>query len=172
VLWTERGGMRDLGDLPGGLSESAAFAANDRGDIVGYGYIAGPGYGYRRAIVWSEDGAMRQLGALDPDDDSIAVDVNKDGTVLGWSVPTPGGVATDFIPWIWDERDGMRSLNDLLPDDWKAYGAGAINDKGEIVIKAKRDGEWATVLLSPKNPEPGTLLLGAAAGFVFLLRRR
>ena len=172
MLWTDRDGMRDLGDLPGGLSESAAFSANDRGQVVGYGYTAGPGYGYRRAILWTEDGALRDLGVLKPDDDSIAVDINKDGTVLGWSVPTPGGVAVDFIPWVWTEDDGMRSLNTLLPDGWSAYGTGAINDKGEIVIQAMRDGQWATVLLSPHNPEPAGLLAATAAGFLLLRRRR
>jgi probable HAF family extracellular repeat protein len=172
MLWTERDGMRDLNDLPGGSNESAAFSANDRGQIVGYGYTAGPGLGYRRAVLWTEDGAMRDLGVLKPGDDSVAVDINNDGTVLGWSVPTPGGISTDFIPWIWTEEEGMRPLSPLLPDGWKAYEAGAINDKGEITIHGGRDGQWAMLLLSPHNPEPAGLLTATAAGFLLLSRRR
>lgn len=52
------------------------------------------------------------------------------------------------------------------------YGTGAINDRGEIVIQGKRDGQWATVLLTPHNPEPGTLLAAVAGCFLPLLRRR
>jgi probable HAF family extracellular repeat protein len=171
--WTEEEGMVSLGDLPGGRAESVAFAANDRGQIVGTGHID---QDYARAVLWTGDGEIRDLGALNPGDDSVAADINKHGEVVGWSVKHPGGISTDFVPFLWTEQHGMLDLHALLDDGsqgWRLAGfnMGGINDRGEILLSGMLDGQFARIVLTPVNPEPATLLTCVSCALLLLQRR-
>ena len=171
--WTEKGGMQSLGDLPGGRAESAAKAANERGQIVGVGHIEA---NYSRAVLWDEEGRMRDLGVLRPGDISHADDINKDGVVVGWSAPYPGGTSLAFVPFVWTEEHGMLDLHTLLDEasaEWQLAGfqMGGINDRGQILLSGMLDGQYARVLLTPINPEPATLLT-CVSGALLLLRRQ
>jgi uncharacterized membrane protein len=185
VRWTDAG-VQGLGDLPGGRFESAAFAANNKGQIVGVGHVAGDGSDYdqdgnpdsfSRAFLWTPDNGMTNLGALHPGDDSIATGINDDGTITGWSVHHPGGTSIEFTAVIWTPDGAIIDLQQLLDErsqGWRlgAMQAGAINDSGQILLEAERDGQYAIVTLTPHNPEPGTLLIAATAGVLFSHRPR
>jgi uncharacterized membrane protein len=184
VRWVD-GKVQGLGDLPGGRYESAATAANERGQIVGVGHIAGDGRDLNgdgqldspaRAFLWSEGKGMVNLGALSPDDNSVAYDITDDGMVVGYSVRRPGGTSIAFTPFVWTEETGMIDVHSLLDEnsrDWRlgAFQMGRVNESGQLLLHGERNGQFAVVVLSPHNPEPGGLMLIAGAGAVLGLRR-
>ena len=172
--WTEQGGMQSLGDLPGGRAESVAKAANERGQIVGAGHIE---QNHSRAVLWDEAGEIQDLGVLRPGDISHADDINNDGVVVGWSVPYPGGTSLAFVPFLWTQEHGMLDVHTLLDEEssaWRLGGfqMGGINDRGEILLSGMLNGQYARVLLTPINPEPGMLMTCVSAGMLLLRRRR
>ena len=59
VRWS-RLGIKDLGTLPGDVGGQAA-AINDEGQVVGYS----EGSKGRHAVLWSTNGAIKYLGAID-----------------------------------------------------------------------------------------------------------
>jgi probable HAF family extracellular repeat protein len=106
-IWQD-GTRRDLGGLSD-LGFSAARAMNNRRQIVGFSRVSAyAGLPIDHAFVW-EDGVIRDLGLLaDPPcpypdtsrgcGESSAIDINNDGTVIGWS----SGPAGDHrgVRWI------------------------------------------------------------------------
>jgi probable HAF family extracellular repeat protein len=182
--WVD-GKVQGLGDFAGGPFESAAFAANERGQIVGVGHLEGNGADFdgdkqpdpiAHAFLWSEQKGMIDLGALGPDDNSVAYDITDDGMVTGYSVHRPGGTSLAFRPWLWTEETGMVDVHSLLDDESKDWQLGAlqiarVNESGQILLQGMRDNQFAVVVLTPHNPEPGGLMLIAGAGAVLGLRR-
>jgi probable HAF family extracellular repeat protein len=175
VRWVD-GRAQGLGDFPGGIHESAAFAANERGQIVGVGHVAGSDGGpMSRAFLWSEDEGMIDLGALGPDHSSVAYDITDDGMVVGYSVKGGGGMSLAFKPFVWTEETGMVDVNTLLDDDskqWRlwTFQSGRVNESGQLLMHGVIDDRYALVVLTPvhnavPNPEPGGMLVivGAAA---------
>jgi uncharacterized membrane protein len=185
VRWVD-GRVQGLGDFAGGLHESVATAANERGQIVGAGHLAGDGRDLNgdgepdsisRAFLWTEEKGMINLGALTPDDNSIAYDITDDGMVVGFSVRRPGGNSLAFTPFVWTEETGMVDVHTLLDEnsrDWRlgAFQMGRVNESGQLLLHGSRDGQFAVVVLSPHNPEPGGLLLTAGGCAALALRRR
>ena len=184
VRWVD-GQAQGLGDLPGGLYESAAFAANERGQIVGVGHLEGDGLDsdrdgqpdpIARAFLWSEEKGMINLGTLGPDDHSVAYDITDDGMVVGYSVKRPGGMALAFKPFVWTEETGMVDVHTLLDEDsqqWQlgAFQTGRINESGQLLLYGALDNQYALVVLTPHNPEPEAVSLIAGAFAVLALRR-
>jgi probable HAF family extracellular repeat protein len=125
LLWRD-GKPVDLGSL-GGQSQNAAFAINDRGQIVGASDL--PGDTYQHAFMW-QNGHMTDLGTLPGDVVSAAVAINNWGQVTGVSAD-PNGNIRGFL-W----QDGvMYDLNNLIAGSSPLYllhGFG-INSAGEIV---------------------------------------
>ena len=78
-LWTELAGMTDLGDLPGGISSSSAWAVSNNGVAIGKSYSAAG----REAFRWTSDGGMQGLGFLPGSTSSEAVAISADGSVIG-----------------------------------------------------------------------------------------
>ena len=78
-LWTESGGMQDLGTLPGG-SYSQAYAINNLGQVVGWSYLDGGSN--QHAFVWDSISGMQDLGTLGGLT-SAATAVNDAGEVTG-----------------------------------------------------------------------------------------
>src|SRR5581483_6611707 len=78
-LWTKRGGMIDLGTLPGDVY-SQALGINDAGQVVGASY--GPSFSTSRAFIY-ENGTMTDLNALIPPSSQLyllfANDINDRG---------------------------------------------------------------------------------------------
>jgi probable HAF family extracellular repeat protein len=126
LLW--RQGVRpiDLGNL-GGELENAAFAINDRGQIVGASDL--PGDMYQHAFFW-HNGHMTDLGTLPGDVVSAAVAINNRGQVTGVSSDANGNIRA----FLW-QNGVMVDLNSLIPANSPLYllhGFG-INSLGQIV---------------------------------------
>ncbi|HTA22621.1 MAG TPA: hypothetical protein VK763_03735 [Terriglobales bacterium] len=78
-LWTQAGGMQDLGTLPGG-SASIATGINNVGQVVGWSYV--PGLGITHAFLWNAPTGMQDLGTLGGPT-SGATAINDSGEVTG-----------------------------------------------------------------------------------------
>ena len=130
----------DLGTLPGGTF-SQAFGINNNGDVVGFSSLNGDTAFH--AFLWRK-GAMTDLGTLAPTDTlpiSIAVSINDNDEVVGWSETS--------IP---DVEDFCRTGNSLvcLPVLWRSGAitalptlggtngkAGSINNRGQVAGAAE-----------------------------------
>jgi probable HAF family extracellular repeat protein len=109
--------MHDLGTLGG--KKSHAMAINTAGDIVGVSDTAGgPGH----AFFWDTQAAqMKDLGTLQPGDDSIALSINIYDQVVGRS---------GLHAFVWDVDNGMQDLGTLGGN----YSiAESINASGQVV---------------------------------------
>ena len=93
-LWTKRGGMRDLGTLPGDVV-SQALGINGRGQVVGISC----GAGGCRAFLW-EHGAMTDLNTLLAQGFDghlvFANDINDAGEITGQAVDPATAEAVAF----------------------------------------------------------------------------
>ena len=151
MLW-KHGKITDLGTLEGGY-ESAAFAVNARGQVVG-----GATNGIRdpsslvgvstqvRAFLW-QNGAMQDLGTLPGGTDAVALLVNERGQIVGQSytassIPRP----PTFICF-----DFPLTLHGFLWEDGKMVDLGtlggscaftyALNSRGQVVGQATLVGD-------------------------------
>ena len=185
VRWVD-GNVQGLGQFTGGGFESVATAANERGQIVGVGYRAGDGAdrngdgqpdSVAHAFLWTEGKGMADLGALGPDDNSVAYDITDDGMVVGYSVRRPGGTSLAFTPFVWTDETGMVDVHTLLDDaskQWRlgAFQMGRVNESGQLLLHGAIDDQFAVVVLTPvHNPEPGAIALIGGTLAVLGLRR-
>ena len=148
-LW-DHGMMTDLGTAGGNVSE--ALAINDVGLVVGRSDFS-PDSIYHHAALW-RNGAIMDLGVVDPCQNSTATAVNSDGDVTGGL-----GACTDdindlnyFSAFLWKKGNSMVDLNTLVspPSDLHIEFASGINDRGEIVGNAfLPTGELHVILLVP-----------------------
>ncbi|TVT47983.1 MAG: PEP-CTERM sorting domain-containing protein [Denitromonas halophila] len=166
-LWTEAGGMQDLGFLPGAYENSRATGINDARQVIGWSQ----GDDCWCAFLWSATDGMQSLGHLSGAatgyESSFASDINNAGQVIGWSYV--GDVAHAMR---WTETAGMQDLNALIDpaEGWVLSSANGINEKGQIVGTGLLNGQSYGFVLSPV-PEPATwaMMLG---GLGVLFRRR
>lgn len=116
-VWTETGGMQDLGALDNGASGwSASVAINNLGQIVGYSYLAtgetraclwSPNQpptadaGPDQVVVWGANVSLDGSGSSDPEGDplSYAWDLGAHGNATGPTpvVPLPVGTHTVLL---------------------------------------------------------------------------
>ena len=102
-IWMSRGGIRDLGTLPGD-SGSEAFGINNLGQVAGYS--GGPGG--IQAVRWTSDGSIQALGALREGENSRAFAINETGDTVGSSAGSSGRRA-----FLWTADRGMEDLGTL-----------------------------------------------------------
>ena len=114
-LWTKKGGMKDLGFLPGG-DYSVATAINDAGQVVGTSNSANGMHGF----VWTSVSGLTQLTSLHPTDNSSAYAINQSGQIAGAS-------ASHAALWM------ANSVKDLgtLGGEWSE--ARGLNNIGQVV---------------------------------------
>jgi probable HAF family extracellular repeat protein/predicted outer membrane repeat protein len=140
--WTESGGMEALGFLPGGQfnsiatdvsddgsvvvgqSDEQAFRWTESGGMVGIGgYKAESvsadgsvvvGYTSTQAFRWTVSGGMQLLGSLPGGDWSDAKAVSPDGSIVVGSARKND----NWEPIVWDATNGMRSIKDILENDY------------------------------------------------------
>jgi probable HAF family extracellular repeat protein len=161
----DRGGvMQDLGAL-GGV-DSEAYDINDAGLVVGGAEtaIGLDGSSPYHPFLY-RDGAMLDLGVLAAGGSGEARALNNLGVVVGHSDVPFGRDPRAFL-----YQDGqMLDLNALATGagDWKITDAYDINDAGQILGRACRQGECVDVRLDLVSavPEPSNwmLLLGGLA---------
>lgn len=128
-LWTESGGMQDLGTL-GGPDSTAAFV-NLSGQIAGQSYTnatinPATGYATLDPFFW-ENGKMVNIGTLGGTL-GIPNGMNNVGQVVGFS-----NIAGDQSnhAFLWDKAEGLKDLGTLPGGSFSS--ANWINDTGEIV---------------------------------------
>ncbi|HWA09212.1 MAG TPA: hypothetical protein VG838_07170 [Opitutaceae bacterium] len=113
--WTARTGMVALPFPPGqGYGEAHAVSA-DGITIVGEGRLSGSTT-VRQAFRWTLEGGMEDLGFLPGGGDlSLATGVSADGSKVVGHSDSIDGVVQMFL---WTERDGIRSVRDVLVEDY------------------------------------------------------
>ena len=118
----------DLGTFGGDLGE--AIAINEPGDSVGFATY--PGNEVVHAALWRQ-GRLTDLGTLDGDALSVAFDINKQGQVIGVSVP-PGGEFDNGRAFLWQAGGPIIDLNSLIPpgSSLRLTQPETINNRGEI----------------------------------------
>jgi probable HAF family extracellular repeat protein len=140
--WTEEGGMVGLGLLPGMEASTAYDISSDGSVVVGnsayYGDLNGDGEMDQEAFRWTQCSGMEGLGDLPGGAFySNAMGVSADGSVIvGWGTTAQGQRA-----FIWDEANGMRSLQDVLTNvygldltGWTLTNAYDISADGTTIV--------------------------------------
>lgn len=116
--------------VPQEAGSSAALAANDSSDVVGWVEFFDPETGRAReqaAVWWEGEGIARTLGTLrEARMRSIALDINNHRQVVGMAQAESGRK----LAFVW--HDGVMSPLPPLPGDTDTE-ARTINDHGEIV---------------------------------------
>ncbi len=198
--WTESVGMVGIGDLPGGSFSSKAWGVSHNGriivgrgrsesmsepflwrgfgDMVGLGLLPGTNYGWaeaasadgsvivgmceqefwNEAFRWTESGGMQSMGSR-----TTAYDVSADGSVIV-------GSSYYFKAYIWDEQHGMRSIKDMLEDDfglnlngWNLYVAMAISPDGSTIVGYGSNPQGYDEAWIAKLPKPAPIRVDADA---------
>lgn len=136
--WTAAAGMVGLGDLEGGEFRSEVWGISpDGGTIVGYGWTPLGGLGFR----WTVGEHMQPVG--NPEfDNCIANSVSNDGVIVGIRglSSRPGGQLIQHA-FIWDAAHGMRSLKQVLAEEygldlegWDLLAATGISADGTAIV--------------------------------------
>jgi hypothetical protein len=163
-LWTPAtadgttGTMQELGTFGG--ANSGANAINNQGYVTGSAELPGGSY-FSHAFVWgpaSPNGTSGTLTDLDPrfTGTSAGVSINSSGLVVG----SAQGLSPDPTHAVLWQPGGsgytMSNLNSLIPagTGWNLVYATAINDRGQIVVKATNASlsGWYDLLLTPSTP--------------------
>jgi len=111
-----------LGDLPGGLTESYAYAVSSDGTtVVGVGSSA---TAWAEAFRWSAESGMVGLGVFPDSISTVALGVSPEASVIvgQWGPSTPG---VTFAPCRWTADEGLIELAPLDADqpEGRAYDA-------------------------------------------------
>jgi probable HAF family extracellular repeat protein len=123
------------------------LALNDVGQCVGVSLNSESG---RIEAFLENQGLRTSLGTLGGSF-SIAHDINNQGEVVGGSL-TEGD--EHFHGFIYRDRQ-LHDLNDCVDPDcgWELIQAVGINNSGEILAVASRDGDDRLVLLRPRESD-------------------
>ena len=173
-VWTEAGGLVDLGGLGGTDALGRAFGINDLGQVIGR---SDRGDGTFGAFLWDPVTGFTDLGTFGGEN-AIALGINNLGQVVGTSQDAAG----EDRAFLWDAVNGLRDLNALVTNagGFTLTSATSITNTGDILAEsANLDG--TTVYLVTENPDlapppvdvpapAGVLLAGVGIGLLAGLR--
>ncbi len=154
LLW-QSGQVTELGALSN--LDSAAYAINDSGVIVGYSRVSS---GEFHATRWVNE-ELEDIHTLTIGPRSVARAINEVGQIVG-----DNGNVLDSHAFVLNPGEPMILLDDLVPPfllrDWIMERTTSINDAGQIPVTASyNDDHWA-LLLTPvlptmtlQGPQPG-----------------
>lgn len=96
--------------------------------------------------LYQNNGTPELLSLSDDYNEIYATDLSNDGKIVGTAKKADG---TRFA-FYWDYDNGMKNLNDLIPQNsgWTLNRANAINDNGQIVGEGTKDGKSRAFLLN------------------------
>jgi probable HAF family extracellular repeat protein len=164
--WTAATGMVGLGDLPGGGRSSTAFAVSADGSVVvGTGESASGTEAFR----WTAATGMVGLGDLTAAPfTSRATVISSDGkTIYGSSA----GQGINEQGWVWTESSGMRTLDDVLINDfgltqelqgWRLWRISDVADDGLVLLGRGRNPDGDPEDFVVAIPEPSSMVLVTA----------
>lgn len=167
-IWSQETGMELLfpdQSIPGGATDISL----DGSVVLGGGIFNGS----TRSYIWTREEGATFLGPL-PDGKmpSSAMDLSGDGQIAA------GGGYGGPDPWIWDEVNGSRYLEDILIDDydfdlagWSLSNITGISDNGTVIVgnginPLGQEEGWIVTI-----PEPCTLLLLGLGSLALRLKR-
>ncbi|MGE3108120.1 MAG: PEP-CTERM sorting domain-containing protein [Phycisphaerales bacterium] len=137
ALWTEEGGLRSLGTIPGAPGTGANLPKAISGDgrvVVGIGDTPG-GTGFR----WSDADGWEELGQLPGGlDGSVPLGVSYDGSVIVGSSRSGNTSALEAFRWT---RDGMVGLGDLPGGAFRS-DATACSADGNVIVGSSYSGAF------------------------------
>ncbi|HLJ28939.1 MAG TPA: HAF repeat-containing protein [Candidatus Angelobacter sp.] len=114
-FWSQKGGIRDLGFLPGG-DYSVASAINDSGQVVG----TSNSQDGMHAFLWTAGTGLQQLPLLSETDSSSAYAINGSGQIAGASgshaVIWSGNAVEDLgtLGGSWSEAHGINNAGQVV----------------------------------------------------------
>jgi probable HAF family extracellular repeat protein len=158
IVWKPETGMQELQTLGGYLGR--ANAINNAGLVVGWSLTPDALSG--RPLLWAGAVVKHDLGLVEQRSARTPNAINDVGQVVGDSTnPAPG---RRYQPFVWDEANGSRVLQDLLAADdaavWVIDSALGIDADGRIVGRGwmKPAGLITphAVLLTPRVPSAAT----------------
>lgn len=166
--WTASTGMDGLGRLPGDAESQAWAVSADGSVVVGQSFSEAVFQAFR----WTASSGMVGLGNL-PDGSfvsSVANDLSGDGSLIVGEGQSESGVSTAFV---WDPIHGMRSLRDVLVNDygldlsgWTLEAASGISADGRAIagLGTNPSGEHEAWIAFLPEPSVGLLLALGFAG--------
>lgn len=165
------GAMQNLGNFGGIFSNG--WAINNHDQVVGSAgrpYVEdGTGNLYPISAFLYSGGVLTNLGAMIPNGNSSAYDINDLGQVVGWTDTPSGSLAYLY------SAGSMVLLNALIDpaSGWTIENAGGINEAGQIAATGCQAGVCYAVRLdlTPAIPEPAELFLLCAGLLVLVLGR-
>lgn len=165
VQWT-------VGGVPSGLAvltdpiaypRYEAVAINNTGQVTGH---VTDTFGHRRALLWGADGSVLDLAIPIGFDESVAIDINAMGTVIGQTflAGAPTAVVLESNAWV---QLATRVQDAAL---WNLTGVSAINDSGWIAGTGSNGDAPKGILLVPfAEASPGDANVDFAVDFDDLL---
>lgn len=155
-IWSQGGGMLDLGTLPG-AGNSEAYALNNLGVVVGMseGVPGTP----PRAFRWSLVDGMENLGAFNPGlgSRSSASALNDAGLIAGVS----STAAVQIHAFAWTQGGGLTDIDTLNSEYSHSEGVSA---EGEVIGNYVIPGPGIVYHAFHWSPGAGMVDLGAAGG--------
>lgn len=131
-LWDRKHGYRFIDELAHEqeIPVRAAADFNDRGAIIGTQSIE-PDGAFLRAVIWKQSKGLQFLNPAPGDENSVAVDINNRGEVVGISGPYPSESTLGERSVIWDRHSHVTVIPHF-PDSTggRPY---AMNDAGQVI---------------------------------------
>ena len=132
IIWTESGGMVDLGI--NASCGATALGLNDSDEVVGwFNNSAGCAF-TSHGFSWTHSGGLKDLGVLSGGQYSFAYGINSTGQIVG----TGASSTSAIVALMWTSDGTIHDLNTLIAPGIARtlVSANAINNAGQIVVDA------------------------------------